>query len=246
MPVNNAIYDHYGERWYDAQDDPVALLRAETKTKLPWILEKIKRHNIGTDAQILDVGCGAGFLSNALALKGFHVYGVDVSNNSLKVAQRHDQTGTVQYLSADAYQLPFKDKTFSIVTAMDFLEHVESPEKVIHEIGRVLKPKGLFFYHTFNRNWVAHVTVIKMVEYLVKNTPKDMHVIDLFLKPSEVENFCQQAGLKPIETVGIRPVFSSIPLKNYFTGVVPKSMRFKVTKSSLLSYLGYAQAVPRA
>lgn len=238
--VNNGIYDLYGDRWYTAYDDPVALLRAESRTKLPWVLERIKQADLGANSQILDIGCGAGFLSNALAREGYHVTGVDLSSDSLQVACRHDSTGKARYVTADAYELPFADRSFDVVTAMDFLEHVEDPNKVIQEVSRVLKPGGLFFYHTFNRNLISHFVVIKLVEWFVKNTPKDMHIIRLFLKPKEVENFCRQAGMKPIETAGIRPVFSTIPLKNYFTGIVPESLRFKITESTLLSYIGYA------
>ncbi len=239
--VNNEIYNSYGDRWYEADDDPVALLRAESKIKTPWIKQKIEQHGLlklGT--QVLDVGCGAGFLSNALAKENLQVTGVDISVESLAVAAKYDTTKTVTYLTADAYTLPFADKTFDVVTALDFLEHVERPSEVILEFSRVLKTGGLFVYHTFNRNFLAYIVVIKMVEWMVKNTPKHMHVLHLFIKPEELERYCLVAGMRPQETVGIKPVFSSVPLKNIFTGVVPKAMRFELTKSLSLSYMGYA------
>lgn len=236
--VNNGIYELYGDRWYTADDDPIALLRAESKTKIPWVIEKIRAQGRGNS--VLDVGCGAGFLSNALAADGFQVTGLDFSADSLRVAGKHDTTKSVRYIQGDAYSLPFADASFDVVTAMDFLEHVEDPARVILEIGRVLKPGGMFFYHTFNRNPLCHLIVIKFVEWFVRNTPKDMHVIHLFLKPEEVRKFCLAAGMHTKEVVGLRPVFTSIPLKNYFSGIVPRSMRFKIVKSTMLSYLGYA------
>ncbi len=94
--VNNDIYELYGDRWYDADDDPVALLRAESKTKTPWILQKIKdRGLLNSRTMVLDVGCGAGFLSNELAKSGLRVTGVDLSADSLRVAANHDSTKTV-------------------------------------------------------------------------------------------------------------------------------------------------------
>ena len=237
--VNNAIYDQYGDRWYTAYDDPVALLRAEAKLKNPWIQQKIE-DRFAEPVDILDIGCGGGFLSNFLSEKGHRVTGVDLSGESLAVARRHDRTQTARYIEADAYQLPFADSSFDVITAMDFLEHVEDPAKVIQEAARVLRPGGLFFFHTFNRNWISYIVVIKMVEWLVRNAPEDMHVLRLFVKPSEARKYCQSSGLEVQEMKGIKPVFSSIPVKNVFTGVVPTAMRFEFTKSLLLSYIGYA------
>ncbi|MBC7742593.1 MAG: 3-demethylubiquinone-9 3-O-methyltransferase [Bdellovibrionaceae bacterium] len=242
VKVNNDIYDAYGDRWYTAFDDPVALLRAESKTKTPWILDQIQKNKctLSVKTHVLDVGCGGGFLSNALAEAGLRVTGVDLSEESLHVAHKHDLTQTVTYQKADAYHLPFPDQTFEVVTAMDFLEHVEDPAEVIKEFSRVLKPGGLFIFHTFNRNPIAHLVVIKLVEWLVKNTPKHMHIIRLFIKPKELQRFCLEARLLVKDMVGIQPVFSSIPLKSIFSGVVPESLRFKLVKSLLLSYMGSA------
>jgi len=239
--VNNEIYNTYGDRWYTAQDDPVALLRAESKTKSPWILEKLKKHGLlDSSTQVLDVGCGAGFLSNELALHHLNVTGVDLSEDSIRVAQKFDSTKSVKYLAADAYNLPFADQSFDVLTAMDFLEHVDQPAKAIQEFSRVLKPGGIFIFHTFNRNFLAYLVIIKLVEWLVKNTPKNMHVLELFIKPSELAQYCKQADLQTQEMIGIKPQFSTIPLKNVWTGVVPLSLRFELTRSLLLSYMGYA------
>lgn len=238
--INNGIYETLGERWYTAYDDPVALLRAESKVKAPWVVERIRARFGDRSIELLDVGCGAGFLTNELATQNFHITGLDSSVDSLRTAGKHDPTGNVRYVEGNAYELPFANQSFDAVAAMDFLEHVESPQKVIQEIARVLRPGGLFFFHTFNRNPVAHFMVIKLVEWLVKNTPKDMHVIDLFIKPKELRQYCEQANLEVIEMTGIRPVWSSIPLKNIWTGVVPESLRFQLTGSTLLSYMGYA------
>ncbi len=238
--INNECYETLGERWYEAWDDPIALLRAESKLKHPWIIERISKHFKFGPVDILDVGCGAGFLTNELAGYGHKVTGIDLSGDSLRVARNHDHTHTVDYREADAFALPFHENSFDVVTCMDFLEHVHSPGLCIQEISRVLKPGGLFFFHTFNRNLVSWVLVIKGVEWLVKNTPKNMHVIELFIKPAELERYCHQAGMETEEWTGIRPVFSSIPIKNLFTRIVPPGLKFVLTDSLGLSYMGYA------
>jgi 2-polyprenyl-6-hydroxyphenyl methylase/3-demethylubiquinone-9 3-methyltransferase len=234
--VDNSIYEKYGESWYTADDDPVALLRAENKVKSPWILERLP-----LGAKILDVGCGAGFLTNELALHGFKVTGIDASEDSLRVAKLYDKTKTVHYQVADAYKLPFADHSFDVVTALDFLEHVEDPGLAIAEMSRVLKPGGKFFFHTFNRHPLAWLIVIKLVEWLIPKTPKHMHVLRLFVKPAELKSYCEESGMTVQEMVGIKPVISSIPLRSLFSGRVPASLRFELTQSLLLSYMGVAQ-----
>ena len=237
--INNTIYEIYGERWYSAYDDPIALLRAENRLKVPWIYERILKLSV-KDPKVLDVGCGAGFLCNAFAEKGLSMTGLDNSPESLRIASLHDRTGKVLYKTGDAYALPFADESMDVITCLDFLEHVERPGDVIRECARVLKPDGLFFYHTFNRNFLSWLLVIKAIEFLVKNTPKDMHVIELFITPHELKHYCLEAGLEVKEIIGLRPKFSTIPLKSYFSGVVPKSLEFTLTSSVLLSYMGVA------
>ncbi len=236
--INNAIYEDYGDRWYTAYDDPIALLRAENEVKVPWILERIPKK--GT---LLDVGCGAGFLTNRMAREGFQVTGIDLSQESLKVAERFDATKTAKYINADACHLPFADESFDVVTTLDFLEHVPNPADVVKECARVLKPGGVFFYHTFNRNPLSHLMVIKFVEWVVKNTPPNMHVIELFIKPHELVQFCENVGLKNQELIGLRPKFRTIPLQNILSGIVPQGLQFTTTKNLWLSYMGVAKKI---
>lgn len=238
--IDNHFYNDYGEKWYTANDDPVALLRAESKAMFPWVLENIQNHFPLGEIEILDIGCGAGFLSNSLALRDYKVTGVDLSAQSLEVATKHDTTKSVAYKVANAYSLPFPNEHFEVVTAMDFLEHVEHPEKVIAEISRVLKPKGIFIFHTFNRNPMSNLIAIKLVEKLIRKTPKNMHNIKLFITPTEMEDYCVKNKMVIEHMIGIRPIFSSIPFKNYLQGIVPEKMRFKLTHSIMLSYLGVA------
>lgn len=234
--VDNSIYETYGDKWYTADDDPVALLRAENKIKTPWIVERLK-----SQSKILDVGCGAGFLTNELALASHKVTGVDLSGESLEVARRFDQTKSVEYKMADAYDLPFADASFDVVCAMDFLEHVDEPARAIKEFSRVLKPGGQFFFHTFNRSPLSWFVIIKLVEWLIPKTPKNMHVLHLFIKPSELTAYCLGAGLTVSEMTGLKPVISSIPFRRILSGRVPPEMRFELTKSLALSYMGAAK-----
>ena len=92
--ILHPLYHQLGERWYTAQDDPVALLRAESRTRNPWVADLIRQHFTANDTPILDIGCGGGFLSNHLAQAGFRVMGLDASAGSLRIAQQYDATSS--------------------------------------------------------------------------------------------------------------------------------------------------------
>jgi 2-polyprenyl-6-hydroxyphenyl methylase / 3-demethylubiquinone-9 3-methyltransferase len=240
--VNNRIYDDLGKRWYTAKDDPIALLRAESRTRNPWIVREIQKVFPHSNVRVLDVGCGAGFLSNELAREGFAVTGIDASEGSVAVAKQHDSTGTVRYEVGDAYHLPYKDESFEVVCAMDFLEHVEEPERIIVEIDRVLKPEGLFFFHTFNRNFLSYLFIIKGVEWFVKNTPKNLHVLNLFIKPEELRAMCKQNNLTIQSLHGFVPKITQKAFWQLITsGIVADDFEFEFTNSPLTGYAGFAK-----
>jgi 2-polyprenyl-6-hydroxyphenyl methylase / 3-demethylubiquinone-9 3-methyltransferase len=240
-PVNNAIYEALGDRWYEANDDPVALLRAESRHRNPWVAQRIDEAFGGRPVDALDVGCGAGFLSNYLAARGHRVAGLDASPESLAVAARHDPSGSADYRLGDALALPYPDASFDVACAMDFLEHIEEPARAVAEIGRVLRPGGLFFFHTFNRNPLAYLVIIKLVEWFVKNTPRDMHVLRLFVRPDELAAMCRAAGMRALEVRGSRPRVGRALLRLAATGVVPDDFGFTFSRSTALAYTGLAR-----
>lgn len=241
--INNAFYEDLGDAWYEDHIHPIALLRAENAARNPWILDQIKKR-LGPSQHILDIGCGAGFLANTLALHGHRVTGIDLSARSLEVAKKRDFTKEVRYLELDAFALPFPDKSFDVVCAMDFLEHVEMPEKIIRDVSRLLRPQGLFFFHTFNRNLMSYFVVIKGVEWCVPNTPANMHVYSYFIKPSELKNWCERSGLKLQEMHGLSPrVGSSAFWKSLLMRKVDQKLEFCFTSSLKVGYVGVGQSL---
>jgi len=234
--VNNAVYDTLGEHWYDTDASPLALLRAEARHRNPWLAEVL-----GPARDVLDLGCGAGYLTNDLAARGHRVTGLDLSVEALAVARRHDATRRVDYVVGDACALPFGAARFDAVCAMDLLEHVTAPDRVIAEAARVVRPGGLVFFHTFNRTWQAHLIVIKGVEWFVRNTPKDLHVIELFRAPEEVAAMCRRVGLAPACLHGSRPRLRWPLWRMLLTGKVGDDFAFTFTRSTKLGYTGYAR-----
>lgn len=239
--VNNAVYETLGDRWYRADDDPIALLRAESRLRNPWIARELARAFANRPVEVLDIGCGGGFLSNHLGSVGHRVTGLDASPDALTVASRYDGTGLVRYQQGDALNLPYPAGSFDAVCAMDFLEHVESPDRVISEAARVLKPNGLFFFHTFNRNRLSWLIVIKGVEWFVRNTPRNLHVLRLFLKPEEVRASCERHGLVGLQLRGVRPVLDRAFVKLLLTRRVSADFCFTFTRSTGLGFSGVAK-----
>jgi 2-polyprenyl-6-hydroxyphenyl methylase/3-demethylubiquinone-9 3-methyltransferase len=236
VEINNQIYNELGERWYTAQDDPVALLRAESRTIVPWV-----QSIIPAGSKVLDIGCGGGFLTNPMAKGGLDVTAVDVSKESLAIAKKYDSTQTVKYMEADGYHLPFADHTFDVVTCMDMLEHVDRPGDVIKEAARVLKPQGLFFYHTFNRTFLGWFIAIKLVEWFVKNTPKHMHLWRMFITLKEMSQHLKAAGFENVELKGLSPNLGKLRLRDFLSGSVPVGFDFRLSNDKTVTYLGYAR-----
>jgi 2-polyprenyl-6-hydroxyphenyl methylase/3-demethylubiquinone-9 3-methyltransferase len=237
--VNNHFYDELGELWLSANDHPVALLRAENRLRNPWILSQLQ-----TPCKVLDMGCGAGFLTHDLAMQGHHVTGIDLSEPSLMTAKSLDPTKRVEYLKQDVMRTTFQPESFDVVCAMDLLEHVENPKAVIQEASRLLKPGGLFFFHTFNRNFLSWLIVIKGVEWLVKNTPPAMHVLKFFIKPAELKQMCQSSHLQVEDIRGVQVKFLSKPFfKMALTQVVPPDLEFVFSKSVMTGYSGISRKI---
>jgi 2-polyprenyl-6-hydroxyphenyl methylase/3-demethylubiquinone-9 3-methyltransferase len=239
--INNEWYADLGERWYHAQDTPIALLRAESRQRNPWIADEIVRALGPKPQRVLDLGCGGGFLSNYLAAHGHVVVGIDTTPENLAVARAHALSGKVDYDLADACALPYPDASFDVVCAMDLIEHVPDPERLIAEVGRVLAPGGLFFFHTFNRTWIANLIVIKGVAWFVKNAPDDLHVIDLFRSPAEVDAMCRAHGLEIVTLHGSRPRFRWPLWRMLLTGRVGDDFGFTFTTSTAIGYTGFAR-----
>jgi 2-polyprenyl-6-hydroxyphenyl methylase/3-demethylubiquinone-9 3-methyltransferase len=124
---------------------------------------------------------------------------------------------------------------------MDLIEHVDKPEKLIAEASRVLRPGGTFVFHTFNRNWLANLIIIKGVAWFVKNAPPDLHVLHLFRTPEELKQMLEAADFELVELRGSRPRFRWPLFRMLLTGRVGDDFAFTFTPSTKLGYTGVAR-----
>ncbi|MCB0405819.1 MAG: 3-demethylubiquinone-9 3-O-methyltransferase [Bdellovibrionales bacterium] len=233
--VNNAFYDELGEQWYHGDRHAIGLLRAESGIKLDFV-----RRHLLPQQRVLDVACGGGLVTNPLARDGYKVTGVDISENSLKVARDQGVKGA-RFVHGDAFQLPFDSHSFDAVLLMDFLEHVADPGRVLAEASRVLVPGGRLMFSTFNRNWASRMLAIEALRWFPESPP-NVHVYHLFLKPDEVIALAQQCGLKFVEFQGSIPKVFSWPFwSSVFRRRVHEGFSFVFTSSLRVGYMGCFQ-----
>jgi 2-polyprenyl-6-hydroxyphenyl methylase/3-demethylubiquinone-9 3-methyltransferase len=202
-PAELAKFSELAHRWWDVNSE-FRPLHQINPLRLDWIqtLASLK------DKQVLDVGCGGGILSDAMARVGAHVTGIDLATKSLKVAQLHaleTQTPNVSYREVSAEALAAeKPASFDVVTCMEMLEHVPDPASVVRACASLVKPGGWVFFSTLNRNPKSFVFAILGAEYILNLLPKGTHEYAKFIRPSELAGFCREAGLQTQASRGLQ------------------------------------------
>ncbi|MDH2924039.1 3-demethylubiquinone-9 3-methyltransferase [Nicoletella semolina] len=198
-------FEKMAKNWWDLEGDfkPIHLLNPYRVT---YINEK-SRGLFGK--KVLDVGCGGGILSEAMAKLGAEVTGLDMTTEPLEVARHHAiQSGVsidYQQTTVEAFletQLAQNAKKFDVITCMEMLEHVPNPLSIIQSCQALLKPDGILFISTINRTLKAYLLVILGAEYVLKVLPKGTHQFEKFIKPAELLRWCDQASLRCQEMVG--------------------------------------------
>jgi 2-polyprenyl-6-hydroxyphenyl methylase/3-demethylubiquinone-9 3-methyltransferase len=157
-------------------------------------------------AAALDVGCGGGILSEALARAGARVLGIDLSRAVLDVAELHALEGKieVQYQSIAAEQLAMaQPAAFDLVTCMELLEHVPDPAATVAALSTLVKPGGNVVVSTLNRQPLAFAVAIIGAEYITRILPRGTHEYLKFIRPSELARWGREAGLELIDLTGI-------------------------------------------
>ena len=194
-PAELAKFSELAHRWWDPESE-FRPLHQINPLRLGWI-EQLTGGLQGQ--QVLDIGCGGGILSDAMARKGAHVLGVDLSSKALKVAQLHAleaQTPNIQYREVSAEALAAEQPAqYDVVTCMEMLEHVPDPASIVRACSQLVKPGGWVFFSTLNRNPKSFVFAIVGAEYVLNLLPKGTHEYAKFIKPSELAGYARSAGL---------------------------------------------------
>ncbi|MBT9504802.1 MAG: bifunctional 2-polyprenyl-6-hydroxyphenol methylase/3-demethylubiquinol 3-O-methyltransferase UbiG [Burkholderiaceae bacterium] len=194
-PQELAKFSELAHRWWDPHSE-FKPLHQINPLRLAWMdgLSPFK------GLKVLDVGCGGGILTDSIARKGAQVLGIDLSTKALRVAQLHAmEAGTegVEYREVPVEELAAEmPGAFDTVTCMEMLEHVPDPSSVVRACSALVKPGGWVFFSTLNRNPKAFLFAIIGAEYLLKMLPKGTHEYARFIRPSELAQYCRDAGLE--------------------------------------------------
>ncbi len=155
---------------------------------------------------VVDVGCGGGILSEAMAARGAKVTGIDLGDKALKVAKLHllESGNQVDYRKITVEALATEQpRHYDIVTCMEMLEHVPDPASVIQSCARLVKNGGRVFFSTLNRNPKSYLYAIIGAEYILGLLPRGTHEYAKFIKPSELARMARNAGLMEIDIIGM-------------------------------------------
>ncbi len=196
-----AKFDALAARWWDP-DGEFRPLHEINPLRLDWIRQFVELDG----ARALDVGCGGGILTEAMAANGAVVTGIDMAEKPLGVAKLHqvESGANVDYVRTTAESMAAQHAgQFDVVTCLEMLEHVPSPSQVIAATAELVRPGGHVFFSTINRNPKSFLFAIVGAEYVLKLLPAGTHEYQNFIRPSELEEWARTAGLAHRASVGL-------------------------------------------
>ena len=202
-PKELAKFSELAHKWWDPESE-FRPLHQINPLRLEWI-EQCAGSLDGR--QVVDVGCGGGILSEAMARRGAQVLGVDLAERSLKVAQLHAMEAglqNVQYREVAAEALADEmPGRFDVVTCMEMIEHVPDPGSIVAACAKLVRPGGWVFLSTLNRNPKSFLFAILGAEYVLNLLPRGTHEYAKFIRPSELAGWCRHCGLDLQYTRGL-------------------------------------------
>ncbi|WP_417437039.1 bifunctional 2-polyprenyl-6-hydroxyphenol methylase/3-demethylubiquinol 3-O-methyltransferase UbiG [Idiomarina abyssalis] len=209
-PEEIAKFSALASRWWDPDGEFKPLHKIN-----PVRLGFIENHTEGLfGKKVLDVGCGGGLLSEAMAERGAEVTGIDLAEQSLKVARLHalESGRQIDYQCIAAETLAEQNTdSYDVVTCLEMLEHVPDPAAIVQACAKAVKPGGLVFFSTLNRNVKSWLLGIVAAEHILGWVPKGTHQHQRFIRPSELLSMTDKAALEDIAINGL--IFH--PLKGF-------------------------------
>lgn len=196
-----AKFEALASRWWDTQSEFKPLHDIN-----PLRVNYIDQRSPVAERRLLDVGCGGGILTEALARRGAEATGIDMGEAPLAVAKLHAQEAGVKvdYRQVTAEDLADEQPgQYDIVTCLEMLEHVPDPASIVEACAQLVAPGGHVYFSTINRNPKAYAFAILGAEYLLKLLPRGTHEYEKFIRPSELAGWMRAAGLELQDMTGM-------------------------------------------
>jgi 2-polyprenyl-6-hydroxyphenyl methylase/3-demethylubiquinone-9 3-methyltransferase len=196
-----AKFERLAERWWDPTSE-FRPLHEINPLRLDFIDARVGLKG----KAVLDVGCGGGILSEAMAARGARVTGIDLGEAPLAVARLHlkESKLEVEYRKIAAEDLAREQPGgYDVVTCLEMLEHVPDPASTVAACATLVKPGGHVVFSTINRNPKAWLLAVVGAEYVLRLLPRGTHDYMKFIKPSELERWARRAGLSVREYTGM-------------------------------------------
>lgn len=243
VKINNAFYGDLGDLWWD-REGQMAGLHEMTPVRCAYFEQtfiQVLGMEICQSGRFIDVGCGGGILTEALARRGYQITGLDISEGALRAARRHAATSgvKVEYRRSSAYHLGIKTESVEGVIASDVFEHLHDFARAVSEMARVLKLGGVLAFDTVNRTWWSFLGGIWVLEKWLHLLPPHTHDWRMFITPGELKTVLANFGLEVREIRGLSPVAQ--PLRLLYN--LWKHRRFgpyRLSSDLRISYIGYA------
>lgn len=218
-------FEALAARWWDPQSE-FRPLHEINPLRMGFINRKVNPAGL----RCVDIGCGGGILSEALARQGGEVTAIDLAEGSLAVARLHQlESGLdINYENISAEALAAREpEQYDIVTCLEMLEHVPDPASIVEACSKLARPGGHIFFSTLNRNPKSWLFAVVGAEYVLNLLPRGTHEYSRFIKPSELAQWCRTNQLEQGEIIGL--------------GYNPLTKQYRLQRDIQVNYLVHYQ-----
>tara|TARA_B100001093_G_scaffold158322_1_gene150847 strand:- start:230 stop:955 length:726 start_codon:yes stop_codon:yes gene_type:complete len=204
-------FSNLAEEWWDV-NGKFKPLHMFNPVRIEYILDQISKHfkldikkkNLLTKLEILDIGCGGGLISEPMARLGANVTGIDAAEKNIKIAALHSKKNdlNINYLNRSPEQMKEREK-YDIILNLEIVEHVDNLELYLKSCHDLLKKDGLMFTATINRTVMSYIKAIVGAEYILRWLPIGTHDWNKFIKPEELQTQLADKKFKTVDIKGL-------------------------------------------